>query len=401
MLTGKRIGSLVVAAVLGLLTAAPGARALTTSDRGAAVVVFPRVDVDVVNGVDTVLQLSSLNESDPMTLKCFYVNANSHCTNHGGICQNATNCTIGASTGACVPGWTITDFFIILTREQPIGWRASRGLRASELIPSRRVCVDPVTGPTSFTCRTSLDCPTGQSCVANQSNAGTLVPGTPETPFMGELKCVQVDPTTDTPPSGDGNTNEIIGNATVQTIQSDGTIDVSTSNAEGLVASGTSDGNEILDIDTNGGEYFSCATVLVLDHMFDGAVNPIDPVDTSTTEIALVPCSEDLTGANPGLASSVAQFLVFNEFEQRFSAVKRVDCFFKSQLSRIDTTQPARSIWSASVAGTVAGQTRIRPIGSGLLGVSRLRFSGRTQSGTADSNIHQDGDRGPDQIILP
>jgi hypothetical protein len=111
-------------------------------------------------------------------------------------------------------------------------------------------------------------------------------------------------------------------------------------------------------------------------------------------------------------ADRKAQFFVFNEFEQRFSTSKTVDCFFESQISRIDTPNPNRSIFSAGVSGTIAGQTRIQGVGSaatgrGLLGVSRFLVSnlvtGR-ETGAA-YNLHQQGNPSagtqPDVITIP
>jgi hypothetical protein len=102
---------------------------------------------------------------------------------------------------------------------------------------------------------------------------------------------------------------------------------------------------------------------------------------------------------------------VFNEFEQRFSTSRTVDCLFHAtQLSRIDTRNPARSIFSAGVAGTLGGQTRIRgvggvsPLGSGLLGVAQanldLDFLG-LRIGSAAYDLHQQGNGRSDLMILP
>ena len=68
--------------------------------------------------------------------------------------------------------------------------------------------------------------------------------------------------------------------------------------------------------------------------------------------------------------SAVVQYLVFNEFEQRFSTSRSVECLQYLPLSQIDTTQPNRSIFSAGVSGTLAGQSRLQPIGDGLVGVA-------------------------------
>ena len=78
------------------------------------------------------------------------------------------------------------------------------------------------------------------------------------------------------------------------------------------------------------------------------------------SEVTLVPCTEDFENQEPELSRTIAQFLVFNEFEQRFSASIDVECFREIRLSNIDTEQNARSIFSAGVGGTLTGQTRIR-----------------------------------------
>ena len=70
----------------------------------------------------------------------------------------------------------------------------------------------------------------------------------------------------------------------------------------------------------------------------------------------------------------IAQFLVYNEFEQRFSTSRTVNCLLTTQISLIDTTQPTRSIFSAGTAGTVAGQTRITGVNGGLIGSATLNL---------------------------
>ena len=66
---------------------------------------------------------------------------------------------------------------------------------------------------------------------------------------------------------------------------------------------------------------------------------------------------------------------MFNEFEQRFSSTLPVTCFDERLISNIDTRNNARSIFSVNVSGTIAGQTRIRAVGSGLVGVARAMKS--------------------------
>jgi hypothetical protein len=105
--------------------------------------------------------------------------------------------------------------------------------------------------------------------------------------------------------------------------------------------------------------------------------------------------------------STVAQFLVFNEFEQRFSTSRLVDCYFRRSLSEIDTSQPELSIFNAFVAGTAAGQTRVRGVTGGLLGVLSeaiaINIISEPPFGLDNAaNLHFQGDRATaDRIVLP
>jgi hypothetical protein len=110
--------------------------------------------------------------------------------------------------------------------------------------------------------------------------------------------------------------------------------------------------------------------------------------------------------------------LVFNEFEQRFSTSAPVNCLYNSRISNIDTPNSSRSIFSAGVAGTIAGQTRIQgvgnaPTGSGLTGVVQLfvetgltgtdeRCLGEGLCSSAAYSLNQSGARvNPDFLTVP
>ena len=83
----------------------------------------------------------------------------------------------------------------------------------------------------------------------------------------------------------------------------------------------------------------------------------------------------------------------------RVSTSRPMQCKQFSLISNIDTTQNERSIFSAGVSGTLTGQTRINPIGSGLLAVAHEFHE---DGGLADFNVHFQGDRAnPDFIVLP
>ena len=122
------------------------------------------------------------------------------------------------------------------------------------------------------------------------------------------------------------------------------------------------------------------------------------------TNVVYVPCSEDLLRQIPGAA--VVQYLVFNEFEQRFSTSKSVTCFQDTRLCKLDTPDCSRSIFSVNTAGTLTGQTRINPIGkaplpSGLLGIAVETHKGYNVRSAA-FNLHMQGARdAADTITIP
>ena len=265
----------------------------------------------------------------------------------------------------------------------------------------------------------------GAICRKAVSNAGSAIPPVPEVPFVGAIKCVQYDPDTEVPEQS-ARHNALIGHAA---ITSTGTfmreypsVDVERYNAVGLLHLNSRAYSGTLKLDND--MYAKCPATLVLDHAFEGA--PLLDQDTwigggSLTDLTLLPCGDDFLRQIPG--QSVAQLLVINEFEQRLSASKRVDCFYESVLSAIDTNTPSRSIFSYKVQGTMVGQTWIRGTGSaetghGLVGVARASagryynvsvpsnggipdYNNTYGSGVA-YNLQQKGDNsGTDSIVQP
>ncbi|MEO8601045.1 MAG: hypothetical protein ABI629_00565 [bacterium] len=382
MLSMKKLSVVGVAAAvwLGL---APQVQAGTFSDTGAAVLIWPTIVV--TEDYDTVVQITN-QAAVPSAAHCFYVNANSRCTNTGQVCDTSTECESGGFFGACVPGWIEVNFDVLLTRDQPLAWSAAAGLRNSD-----------------------LPCPGGIGNTCPGSNAGTRIPPVGEEPFIGELKCIESDPITRLPiPCNDAQANrcrnDLEGGATITGVV-DGGIDPERYNAVGLRSAGQNNGDNTLVIGSTPGdptiaEYQPCSQVLVFNHMFDGAVDPIDSANVYTSSLTLVPCTEDFLIQR--VPHVTAQFLVYNEFEQRFSTSRPVDCLLSSDISNIDTTQSTRSIFSAAVAGTVAGQTRITGVGGGLIGNAFLfTFNGEEFSG-AGYNLNQFADRDePDFIRIP
>jgi hypothetical protein len=199
MLTMKRVVGPLSLAVAGLMLVGAQVNAATTSDRPAAVLIYPKIVFNTETPTDTIIEIAN-TDTEPVDLLCFYVNATSHCTNTGLACNTGLDCISTATLGACVPGWGEQDFHVVVTRNQPLFWTASAG--------RNRACAqtDPPTceslplnglgvceGGTPL-CTTDADCG-GQDCIhLGQSNAGTSIPPVPEDVFfVGELKCVAVN----------------------------------------------------------------------------------------------------------------------------------------------------------------------------------------------------------------
>jgi len=364
----RNLGKLILGAGLAVFLAGAATRAAAdvTSDRAAAILVWPDVYVD--GTFDTELQLSNTSQ-EAVLLHCFYENANSHCSNTGETCYEGDDCFDGQAYGRCLSGWSETDFRVRLTPRQPLGWLASQGVQQFPLNGA-----GGAVGPDG------------------SSNAGSRIPPVPEFPFTGVLRCIAIND--DATPS---DRNVLIGNTTfIQLVQKGLPIDVSKANAIGLQAiEGAVNDDRELVLGGPEPEYNGCPNFLIVNHFFDGVENPVTG-DTMHTELTLVPCSNDYLRQIPG--SAVVQYIVYNEFEQRFSTSRSVNCKFQSYLSAIDTTDPERSIFSAGVAGTIAGQSRLNPLGGGLLGI--LYEENATTS--AEANIHYQGDRpDPDVVIIP
>jgi hypothetical protein len=377
----------VCALLGGVFLWAAAASADVTSDNAAAIVVFPKLVLDADEGIDTEIQLSNTSDQ-PVNVRCFYVNANSHCSNEPDeVCNTSEDC----EGGRCIEGWNEIDFRFTLTALQPIVWTISDGLPVSDTFP-----LDGVTriGP------------------GGQYNADSAIPGVPEDPFRGELKCIVVGE--DEAPV---DSNSLKGEATIVTV--DG-VDARAYNAVGIQAiEGANDGDNTLVL---GEEYNSCPNILILDHFFDDAPEPAQDA-LVRTDLTLVPCSEDFVLQDQGLFDTTVQFLVYNEFEQRFSTSIKIKCFKEIGLSDIDTrprafnnTDPAdtgdlRSIFNVNLQGTLTGQTRIRGVddgqdghGNGLLAVAE-EFH-RTDVTDLDTirasaafNVHQSGQRETTDVV--
>jgi len=380
------------------------------SDQAAAILIFPKILVDTSTPpqtkrgpIDTLIRISNTSER-PISLFCFYINANGHCKNAPTtICDPYDRSGPCGQTDVCEAGWHETDFLVTLSPRQPIAWLASVG---------------------AAPCDESS--PPGVPCFpfAVSGQPPNKIQPVSEDPFVGELKCIATN--------FDGvpvDRNDLKGEA--ELVRSSTTpnplLDVEVYNAIGIPAiTGANDGDTKLvlggGVCTGGShdgspctstsacpsgrcsaEYSGCPNILILDHFFDGAIDPVTGREVTTT-LTLVPCSEDFEAQSS--VPIVVQVLEFNEFEQRFSTSTSVTCFRDLRLTDIDASTPDRSLFSATVMGTLTGQTRFRGVvgkdpryGYTLLGIAEEFRKG---GGSAAFNLHFNGSRpDSDYMYLP
>jgi hypothetical protein len=425
-----------------LLTASIAARADVASDKAAAILVFPKLLVDASNApagprgqIDTLIRISNTS-TQPISIRCFLVDVTPQCPSVAALrnCQGSP-----CNTGGCASNWQEIDFFVTITARQPIAWLLSEGAsECSSTTPSGTPCL-PLT---------SL-----RPGANGQSNDGSLIPPAQEDPFIGELKCIEVDLN-----GVPVDSNDLKGDVEITRVHN-GIVDVEGYNAIGIPAvlpycsgdttiSCTNDsdcgppttpsdegtcvqpnngdntlvlGGNVCSGGTNAqdpcsssadcpggscvpaGEYSGCPNVLVLDHFFDGANDPVTGDQVITTDLTLVPCSEDLSTQNP--VTIPVQFLIFNEFEQRLSTGLIITCFDERPIWNIASPDPLKSIFSAAVQGTLTGQTRMQGVGQdptfghAILGIAEEFREG---GGSAAFNLHFSGSRPQsDYLYLP
>ncbi len=315
--------------------------AAVSTDQPGAILIFPKVASD--QNQETIIQLSNAISSR-IYARCFYLN---------GAPDPATG----------QPTWGLTDFQITLTSLQPAVWVAGDGLPA--VPPDRPPDLYP--GPIP---------PVGVG-------------------FLGELACVVVN-VSESPQS----INALTGEVTL--------VDRNTHSARkypGLTVQGLPGNNGDNTLLLDDVEYDSCPRMLLLNHFFDDAPDPVlsSPI---ASHLTFVPCSMDLEQSVPG--SATLQFEVFNEFEQRLTTSIAITCFEDIDLSDIDSkSQRSRSIFNFAEQGTLVGQTRIRPVpdangaqGHGVLAIGE-EYRDTRQRGSALTLYFVDGNLQPDVFVLP
>jgi len=241
------------------------ASADVTSDEAAGILIYPKLRLDTAQGVDTVIQLSNTSDQ-PVNVRCFYVNANSHCSNSPvNVCNTSDDCASFGDGGKCIAGWQEIDFRLTITSLQPLVWTLGDGLPVGAF---------PLDGFQRI----------GQD---GQFNADSAIPAAPEDPFIGELKCVEVGE--DEAPIDQ---NDLKGEATIVRASGIGlALDARGYNAVGVQArEGANDGDNTLVLGTDG-EYNGCPNIVILDHFFDDAVVPNGTF--VRTDLTMVPCSQN------------------------------------------------------------------------------------------------------------
>lgn len=367
---------LAMASLALALAALPSvAAARTTTEQPASILIFPKVIADGTR--DTFIQISNTANS-VVHAHCIYVNAYP-------ICNGIGDCQEGTCTGACVPQWQEIDFNIWLTKQQPTHWGVSFGRQ------------DINTGPACFrdirTGERQYDCYTA-------GLAQGLIPPVP-TPFEGELRCIEVDQS-GAPISG----NHLKGSATI--ISRDG--DASKYNAVGIVGEPfTNNGDNTLCLGgqpsaecPTGAEYQGCPDRFWIPHFASGADNPIfGPTSTVRTEFTAVPCRANFELASLDPTRVTLQFLVWNEFESRFSTSTQVECWRSFFLDEVN------SIFTVAVQQTRLAQTSVRPVvpstgkGSSIaLVVEETHMMPSGATSRAAYNAHEQGDFGGNEVIL-
>lgn len=390
--------SLLWAGVIGMVSAAgaglPGrasGQAIVGSDIPAAIVTFPLVQVD--EGIDTFIQMANVNTSEIRAAQCFYINALGTCSITEEPCLVNFDCPEGLAGEQCIPSWAESNFFFDFTPNQPLGWQASSGL---DFLPCTVQGGQQICG------------------LGGDPNSPLGVIPDVQQPFLGFLTCVAIESVDVNDPI---HANDFIGTATVISVDP---LDTLTYNGIGIQSTEDAPGDRHLCL--GGGsdncpdaEYAACPQTLILNHFFDNS-SPI--ADTTVfTDLVMIPCTQ-LEAPRPDrqapdVVPTVAQFLVFNEFEQKTSTSTRVACYSALQLSDIDTRasydlDDASSVFNIAVQGTIAGQTRIRgvatleqDVGHGLLAIAVQAILSEDGVSTSAVNVNFQGQRAqPDVICL-
>ena len=259
---------------------------------------------------------------------------------------------------------TFTPFAIRLAGNQPVAWRASLGLAP---VPNDGGTIPPIAGP-----------------------------------FTGVLRCLTVDAS-----NAPSDRNALVGSVTVEhfgAAASAAAIDSAQYNAFGFDAlPGAVNTDEQLILGGPAAEYAACPESLVLQSPFDAAVLTLGTGGllqrTLSSTLALVTCAQ---GASTP-ASAQVSFEITNEFGNRSSASGVLTEQLVVPLSRIDSANPATSIFSAPIQGSATGVIRITSVGgSGVLAVAVQAYADPTDAATRHTlavSPQLDGERSDPDVV--
>jgi hypothetical protein len=283
MSTVKGLRAVAMASILvgvGLVAGAASAQGFST-ERPGSILIFPKV---INDDQDTRIQITNTTNS-VVQAHCFYTN------------------------GATFNGealWQVTDFDLVLTRQQPTTWVAGDGRP-----------VNPTDG------QAGLD--------------PGLIPPVPDG-FTGYLLCVQVDPG-GAPVGG----NAMIGTASVLDEENalagqyNAVAIAACNGAQGVCGPGGGDIDDDNVLGLDNVEYAACPGGSYLNFVSEGLGE--DPVlsglgngpGTVSTNLTMVPCGADFENLEP--VSTTLNGQVRDEFELRTSLSQfDVDCFFEASL---------------------------------------------------------------------
>lgn len=287
------------------------------NDQAGSLIIYPKVIADGER--DTVIKLTNRSNM-PAYAHCFYTNALGTCSEFGNPCTDDSQCDNVLSGEVCEVDWTVTNFDIFLTAQQPTFWRVSTGRFGDLLQPSCTMgnpCVCDVNAVSG-----ALECP-GFDAGAQGGIGSIAIIGTGEE-FAGELRCYQTMDDFATPLAQ----NSLVGEAIIQTLA---TGQISTYDAVHVTATSPNTDNDLL-LDNN--EYNACPEQLIFAHHGEGATATVAEVDdvAFSTEMTLVPCTALYETGDPVTAS--VNIFTYDEMELRLSADGvPVTCFQNARLS--------------------------------------------------------------------
>jgi hypothetical protein len=125
------------------------------------------------------------------------------------------------------------------------------------------------------------------------------------------------------------------------------------------------------------GAYEPCGRILTAIHYLDGALDAPTKASRVSTRLVIVPCTLDLS--HPAMSEVSMEYEVTNEFEQRLAVRhEQIGCEQAGTLSSLEGGDPERSIFNASVSGTLTAQTRVYAAG-GTVGILAIGIETHTE----------------------